>query len=132
MSPGGVTVRLLACLALVFATWNPTGVSFFDWVTGPASFSLKLAAAAALLLLHILFFRITWLSLGAAGLAFVLALLLAGLFTLSELDAIDLGRAQTRGYSFLVIVACTLMIGLTWSLMKRRVTGQSNYLNPPP
>ncbi len=132
MSPGGITVRLMACFVLVFATWNPTGVSFLDWVTGAAPFTLKLAAGAALLLGHILFFRITWLSLGPAGLAFVVALLLAGMFTLSELDAIDLGRAQTRSYSFLAIVSVTLMIGLTWSLMKRRVTGQSNYLNPPP
>jgi hypothetical protein len=132
MSPGGLLVRLLACAALVFATWNPTGVSFVDWVGGPAPTPLKAVAAAVLLLLHVLFLRITWLSLGAAGLGFLLVMLVLGVFTLDELDLIDLSFGRTWSYVFIALASLTLVTGVTWSLMKRRVTGQSNYLNPPP
>jgi len=132
MSTGGLIARLMACLALVFATWNPTGVNFLAWIDGPAPIALKASAAALLLLLHILFARITWLSLGGPGLLFLLTMLLTGVFTLSELGWIDLGRGRTWGYVFVTVSSLTLMAGVTWSLMKRRVTGQSNYLNPPP
>lgn len=132
MSTGGAIVRLLVCFFLVFATWNPTGVSYVDWITGPASGAEKALATAALIALHLLFWRITWLSLGGPGLVFLLAMLTLGVFTLSELEVIDLGRRQTRSYMFLSVAAVTLAVGLLWSLMKRRVTGQSNYLNPPP
>jgi hypothetical protein len=132
MTSGGVLVRILACFALVFATWNPTDVSFFAWIDSPAPLPLKAVAGAVLLLLHILFARVTWLSLGLPGTVFVVTLLLLGVFTLNELGAIDLSRSRAWGYVFVSVSAMTLMIGLTWSLMKRRVTGQSNYLNPPP
>jgi len=132
MSTGGLAARLMACCALVFATWNPTGVNFVDWIGGPAPLALKAVAAALLVLLHILFARITWLSLGAAGLGFLLVMLLLGVFALWELDLIDLGRPRTWGYVFVSLASLTLMTGVTWSVMKRRVTGQSNYLNPPP
>lgn len=132
MSTGGAIVRLLVCFFLVFATWNPTGVSYVDWITGPASLAEKAVATTVLVALHMLFWRITLLSLGVAGLAFLLAMLTAGVFTLSELNVIDLGRAPTRSYMFLSVAGVTLAVGLLWSLMKRRVTGQSNYLNPPP
>lgn len=132
MTPGGLVARALACFALVFATWNPTDVNFFAWIDSPAPLPLKGLAAALLLLLHVLFARITWLSLGLPGTLFVLALLLLGVFTLDQLGTIDLSRGRSWGYVFVSVAALTLMIGLTWSLMKRRITGQSNYLNPPP
>jgi hypothetical protein len=132
MSSGGLAARLLACFALVFATWNPTGVSFYEWVGGSAPLALKAVAAAVLILLHIMFARIAWLSLGGLGLGFLLAMLFLGVFTLSEFDLIDLGRGRTWGYVLVSVAALTLMTGVTWSVMKRRVTGQSNYLNPPP
>ena len=132
MTTGGAIVRMLVCFMLVFATWNPTGVSYVDWITGPASLAEKALATAVLIALHLLFWRITWLSLGLLGLAFLLAMLTLGVFTLSELEVIDLGQRRTRSYMFLSVAAVTLAVGLLWSLMKRRVTGQSNYLNPPP
>lgn len=132
MTATSVLARLLACLALVSATWNPTGVSYADWIGGGEPLALQVSATAVLLALHILFLRITWLSLGPAGLGFVVAALMAGVFTLSELGAIDLGRRQTWGYVFIIVTSLVLMTGVVWALMLRRVTGQARYLNPPP
>ena len=134
MTAAGVLVRTLACFALVFATWNPTGYSDLTW----ARYSLDATApeiavaGAALLALHILFVRIAWLSLGPDGITGALAILFAGVLTLSEFDIIDLWRGETRTYLLLMGFALVLAIGMTWSLLKRRIVGQSNYLNPPP
>lgn len=134
MTAVGVLIRTLACFALVFATWNPTGYSFVAW----AHYSLAATApeiavaGAALLALHILFIRIAWLSLGADGITGALVILFAGVLTLSEFNVIDLWRGETRTYLLLMGFSLVLAIGMTWSLLKRRIVGQSNYLSPPP
>ncbi|MGE0225523.1 MAG: DUF6524 family protein [Acetobacteraceae bacterium] len=132
MTSGGLLVRILACFFLVFATWNPTGYSWLHWIDGPAPLAAKAAATAALLLLHILFIRITALSLGLAGFLLTFAGLVLGVFTLRELGVIDLSQPRTRAYLSLTVVALVMTTGVAWSLAKRRLTGQSNYLNPPP
>jgi hypothetical protein len=134
MTAAGVLVRTLACFALVFATWNPTGYSYVTW----ARYSLQATApeiamaGATLLALHILFIRIAWLSLGPDGITGALAILFAGALTMWEFDLIDPWRGEARTYLLLLGFAMVLAIGMVWSLLKRRIVGQSNYLNPPP
>jgi len=128
----GLLVRTLACFALVFATWNPSGYHSLAWLHGDARLAARALVAAGLLTLHILFVRITWLSLGPAGIALALMILVSGIFALSELGAVDLASVITRDYLALMSISLLLATGLNWSLVKRRVTGQSNYLSPPP
>lgn len=125
-------VRTLACFALVFATWNPTGHSYISWLQGDASLPAKLLLGVALLALYILFLRIAWLSLGPAGVVMTVTILLTGTFALSELGAVDLGSPLTRDYLTLTGFALLLTAGTNWSRMKRRVTGQSDALYQPP
>src|SRR5512144_764210 len=121
MTTLGLLVRTLACFGLVFATWNPTGYSYLSWIHGDATLAAKSVAGAALLALHVLFARITWLSLGPFGVAAATAVLVSAVFALSELGAVDLGSALTRNYLSLMGVALLLATGVTWSLVKRRV-----------
>jgi hypothetical protein len=134
MTAGGILVRTLTCFLLVFATWNPTGYSYVSWARhSPWATAPEIATAGALLLaLHILFTRIAWLSLGADGVSAALAILVAGLFTLSEFGLVDLWQRQSWVYALLMGFSLVLAIGVTWSLLKRRIVGQSNYLSPPP
>lgn len=132
MKAAGVISRLLACLALVAATWNPTGICYVDWIGGPEPLALQAVVTALLLAVHILFARITWLALGPLGLGFLVVTLLTGVLTLSEFNIINLNQPNAWGYVFVTLASVTLTIGLTTSLFKRRFTGQSDYLNPPP
>jgi hypothetical protein len=134
MTTGGIMVRTLLCFFLVFATWNPTGYSYVTWARySPSATAPEIAVAGTLLLaLHILFMRIAWLSLGADGISAALAILLAGLLTLSEFGVVDLWRTQSWPYVLLIGLSLVLAIGMVWSLLKRRVVGQSNYLSNPP
>lgn len=133
MTIGGVFVRVMMCLALVFGTWNPSGFCYVDWVrsSGPL-LAEKAAATGAIVTLYLLFIRITQSSLGRPGIAASVAVMLAGTFSLSELDVIDLSQPRTRTYLLLTCSALLLATGLLWSLFKERMLGQSNYLNPPP
>jgi hypothetical protein len=128
----GLFVRTLACFALVFLTWNPSGLNYLAWIHGEANAAAKASAGAGLLLIYILFVRIAWLSLGRAGLGATLAILLTGAFALSELGVVELNSALTRDYLALTSIALLLAAGLNWSLVKRRVTGQSDALYQPP
>jgi hypothetical protein len=134
MTTGGILVRTLICFLLVFATWNPTGYSFLTWARySPSATASEIAMAGTLLLgLHIVFMRIAWLSLGADGVSAALAVLIAGLLTLSEFGLVDLWQSQVWPYLLLAALSLVLALGVTWSLLKRRIVGQSNYLNPPP
>src|SRR4051794_36198343 len=122
MTSAGILVRTLACFALVFATWNPSGYNFLTWIRTPGATAAEIAVAATVLLaLHILFLRITWLSLGADGITAMLAMLLAGAFTLWEFDIVDPWHGQTRDYLMLGSLALIMAVGVTWSLLKRRI-----------
>jgi hypothetical protein len=128
----GLFVRTLACFALVFSTWNPSGPNYVAWLHGEANAAAKASAGAGLLLIYILFVRIAWLSLGPAGLGGTLAILLTGAVALSELGVVALESEIARDYLALTSVALLLAAGLNWSLVKRRVTGQSDALYQPP
>jgi hypothetical protein len=128
----GLLVRTLACFALVFATWNPSRYDYLAWIGGDSALPAKALVGAGLLMLHMLFARIAWLSLRLSGSVATLAILLTGTFALSELRVVDLGSGSTRGYLGLASVALLLTTGMIWSLLKRRVSGQANYLSQPP
>jgi hypothetical protein len=134
MTAAGILVRTLTCFLLVFATWNPTGYSYLSWARySPSATAPEIAAAGTVLLgLHILFVRIAWLSLGADGISGAVAILLAGVFTLAEFGLVDLWQGVAWTYLLLMGFSLVLAIGVTWSLLKRRIVGQSNYLSPPP
>ena len=88
--------------------------------------------SSVLLVGYVLFVRIAVVALGRDGIIACVAVLVAGTFSLSELDVIDLSQSRTRSYIWLTSFALLLATGQLWSLFKRRVVGQSNYLNPPP
>ena len=133
MTIGGTLARVMMCLALVFGTWNPTGHCYLDWMrSGDALTSEKAAATGAIITLYLLFVRIAHSSLGRPGMAASLSVMFAGIFSLSELDVIDLHDSRTRTYLVLACTALLLATGMLWSLFKERMMGQANYLNPPP
>ena len=134
MTIPGIIVRTLTCFLVVFATWNPTGYNVLWWARhSPWATAPEIAVAgASLLALHILFLRIAWVSLGADGISAAVAIMIAGVLTLYEFDLIDLWRGAVWPYLLLSAFSLVLAIGMTWSLLKRRIVGQSNYLSPPP
>jgi hypothetical protein len=124
-SVGGFLLRLLAAAALVFATYNPSGTSWVHWVrrAGGGPLPLKVLAGIFLAAGWLFCVRATLRSLGHVGTA-----LAAGFFGVLIWLFVDLKGTDVKGATIVwIVLAClaaTLAVGLSFSLVKRRVTGQ--------
>ncbi len=123
----GVFVRFLTALFLVFASYNPSSYSYYHWVVnrGDSSLPLLLIAGIALLIGWIIFLRATMRSLGLLGISLVLALLACFVWLAIDFNIVSLG-SQVFVYIVLVICALVLAIGMSWSHIRRRMSGQTD------
>lgn len=121
----GILIRFLAALVLVFATWNPTGWSFFHWLmdTLPNVTALLVFAGVVLVIGWFLFLYATLESLGLLGI--ILALAFFGTLTWLVFDLGWLSTDQeVLNYVVLVVIAAILAVGMAWSHIWRRLSGR--------
>ena len=76
----GMILRILFALAIVIATWNPTGWSYVQWaLIDTSTFDATKALVGVLLLAAwLMCIRATWVSLGLMGV--ILAAIVIGVF----------------------------------------------------
>lgn len=125
ISVGGFLLRLLAAAVLVFATYNPAGYSFVDWVrhAGGGPLPLKVLAGIALAAGWLFCVRATLRSLGHVGTALAAGFFGVLIWLFVDLKGADVG-GSTIAWIVLACLAATLAVGLSFSLVRRRVTGQ--------
>lgn len=130
----GYIVRVLSSFFLLFATWNPLGYSYLAWIgeEDGTRLSLKAAVGVALFVVYVVYLRIAWVALGLLGTATVAATLLSGVLMMRHLGLFDDDAPFWSSYLMLVLASAVLATGLCWAHFKRRVTGQSHVLYPPP
>lgn len=121
-----IVPRVLFAVALVLLTWNPSGWSYVDWaLRDRAAFDAVKAFFGVLLLGGWVFcVRSAWVSLGAVGLALVGALLATVVWMLVQFGVVEPGSTKTLLWIVLVAVGVVLGVGLSWSKVKQRATGQ--------
>lgn len=126
----GLLARLLMPLVLVYASWNPSGRSFYHWVIEPVfdgTFRIgPLQVLVALLLIAgwVVVLQATFRSLGAGG-----TLLVAGIFAALAWLLIDRGVFKPSGagaYAHVGLIALSLVlaVGTSWAIVTRKLTGQ--------
>lgn len=123
---GGFFLRLLLALVVVFATYNPEGFSYYHWVYEelPNFTVLKAFIGVIILIGWIILLRATFGSLGLLGV--VLAVAFFGLAIWLIIDVMGLSADNQRVITYIVgiMLACVLSIGVSWSHVRRRLTGQ--------
>ncbi|MEM0988779.1 MAG: DUF6524 family protein [Pseudomonadota bacterium] len=124
----GFLLRLVFTNVLVFASFNPTGTSYYHWVLDgfETDLPLKALTGIALIIGYVITLRATLRSIGPIGVSLVLALLGAiawVLFDYGILTTEDPGLLQWLGLAALALV---LAIGLCWSHIRRMITGQAD------
>jgi len=121
----GFLVRLLAAVLLVFATYNPSGWSYVHWVRGAGGgpLPLKVLAGLALAAGWVFCVKATLRSLGHVGTALAAAFFGVLIWLFVDLRGTDVEGA-TLAWIVLACLAATLAVGLSFSFVKRRVTGQ--------
>jgi hypothetical protein len=125
-SLGGFLVRLAAAALLVVLSYNPSGHSYAHWLATTLPRIEPLQAVAGLLLIGgwAFFAHATWRSLGAFGVLLSVALCAALVWLVASWGWIRLNDTGVLGWLADAIVALLLAIGVSWSLVERRVTGQ--------
>jgi len=124
----GLGLRFLAALSLVLATYNPSSHSVFAWV--------RHAVAAGTLgpehLLVVILLLIGWTvylvasfrSLGALGLTLGGLFLAALVWLLVDVGLLKADSVAALTWIVLVAIAALLTLGIAWSHLWRRLTGQ--------
>lgn len=122
----GVGVRFLLALVLVFATYNPSGYSYFDWgIKNIADFSiLKLFVGIVLLIGWAMFIRATLVSLGPFGITLAAAFFCTLLWLVADWGLIPADSVKAVTYLILIAASAVLATGMTWSHIRRRISGQ--------
>ncbi len=120
--------RFIFAVVLVYATYNPSGYSFFHWLTLADERTSTIIIAQALMGLTLLigwiiFLRAALGSIGIVGL--VLATLFFSLLFWLIIDLLGLKNSSTMlQYLVLTIISLVLAIGMSWGHVRRRLSGQ--------
>ena len=122
----GVGARFLLALVLVFATCNPSGYSYFHWgIKHISDFSvLKLFAGVVLLIGWAMFIRATLVSLGAFGIVLAAAFFGTLLWLVVDWGLVPADTVEAVSYLILVAASAVMATGMTWSHIRRRISGQ--------
>lgn len=123
-------LRLVFALVLVYASYNPSGYSFFHWakeaLLGDAlAISPPFAMSAVVLAIGwTIYLRATLNALGGLGLMLALAFFSILVWWLIDIGLIGLDSISVMTYIVLFIFSAILATGMSWSHLRRRMSGQ--------
>jgi hypothetical protein len=130
----GVLARFLTSLVLVYGTFNPEGFSFFHWAIAPLArgqldsarelLPAKLLVGLLLIGVWAFFLRSTQRSIGIKGALLILAIAATLVWALVDWNVMSPTSSRAIGHLVLIALALTLALGMSWSHISRRVTGQ--------
>lgn len=119
-------LRFLFALILVLATYNPEGWSYIHLALRDISDfnAVKALLGVVLIVGWVIYGRATLRSLGPFGLSLAIAVFGCLAWVLIDLDWIDTGSMRAVSYLTIFIVAAVMAIGISWSHVRRRLSGQ--------
>jgi len=122
---GGVAIRFALALALVLLTYNPAGTSWYHWVAAdfPNFDALQGLAGVVLLIGWVVFLTATARSLGAIGVLLAVAFFAALVWVAVQYGWFE-AAPRTLLWIGLAVAAAVLAIGMSWSHIRRRLSGQ--------
>lgn len=125
-SPAVLITRMLIAAAVVFATYNPTGVSVFHWVTqnkNPTDAWVILGAIVAILV-NVALLIAAWKALGKIGTIIVVIFFAALVYLSLQEGWVSAGNQTSIEWLALILYSAFLGIGLSGAIIWRRATGQ--------
>ena len=133
ISGGGIAGRFVLAIVVVFATFNPWGKSFFHWAVAPIFATgggigtlgpVKVLAAILLVIGWVICLQTTRRSLGVKGALLVAALFGTLVWLLIDRRVLTAGSSKSIALIVLVSIGGILGIGMSWSHLSRKLTGQ--------
>lgn len=132
LSTGGFALRFILAIVVVFGTYNPEGYSYYDWALTPlldaadgSGFSVFKAFVGVILLIGwAILIRATSRSLGVIGITLATLFFALLIWLIIDLGGLDTGSLRVITYIVQVVIIGVLSIGVSWSHIRRRITGQ--------
>jgi Family of unknown function (DUF6524) len=123
----GFLLRVAFALALVLLTYNPSGYSYVHMVQAgfPAVTPLEAVLGVLLLIGWFVFLRATLSSIGPFGMVLALALFAALIWLIVSWGWVKLSDTGAILWIGLVVLALILAVGMSWSHLYRRWSGQA-------
>jgi vacuolar-type H+-ATPase subunit I/STV1 len=124
----GFVLRWIMAFGLLTATFNPTRWNYTSWASRNFSEQMSLAVLLGLLLMvgYIVYLRATLRSIGAFGMILVLAIVGALLWVLHDYGILTLRDHALNTWLALGALSAVLGIGMSWSHLRRHLSGQAD------
>jgi len=122
----GFFLRWLFAFVLIAATFNPTELNFSAWAMKNYAQELPLTVLLGLILLvgYIVYFRATLRSIGGLGMFLVFAVFAALIWVLYDRELLSLTNTALNVWMGILALSLVLGIGLSWSFVRRALSGQ--------
>lgn len=122
----GFGMRIAFAILLVLVIFNPSGYSYIHWVSNgwEENLPLKVLAGLALLIALLICARATFRSIKATGIVLVGALLAALVWVAYDMGWLNVEDPGVMQWVLLLAIGLILGIGLSWSIIRRRLSGQ--------
>jgi len=122
----GFLIRFVVGLILVLSSYNPEGYSYFHWVKNsiPSVTALQGFFGVLLLVGWAMYIRAALRSLGVVGLVLATGFFATLLWLVVDFGLIPVDNIRAITYLVLILLALVLSTGLSWSHIRRRVSGQ--------
>ena len=122
----GFLLRWLFAFALIAATFNPTKWNFVQWARMNYAEELPMTVLLGLVLFiaYIIYLRATVRSIGVFGMALVLAVFAALVWVLYDRELLSLSNSDFNVWMGILALSLILGIGLSWSFVRRALSGQ--------
>jgi predicted ABC-type exoprotein transport system permease subunit len=119
-------IRIGFAFVLVFISFNPTGYSYFHWLKSvfPSLTPYVAIAGIGLIIGWAMFIRATLRSLGPVGIVLALLLQACLVWLFIDLGWLDWKNMNAMAWLALMIISVLLGVGMSWSHIRRRVSGQ--------
>jgi len=123
---GSFLGRLLFALILVLCSYNPSGYSWLHWATAETTTRGPVVALAGVVLLiaWVIYLRATFISLGWVGIGLGSTLFACVVWLLVDFGWIDMHSTTAMSWLGLILMAFLLAVGMSWSHIRRRLSGQ--------
>ena len=124
----GFLARWIAAFGLLALTFNPTEWNYLTWARANAGVQMPLAVLLGLLLMvgYIIYLRASLRSIGAFGMIMVLAIVGAAIWVLKDNGILSFKDPTLNIWIALLALSLVLGIGLSWSHVRRRLSGQAD------
>ncbi len=120
--------RWALAIVLVLVTFNPSGHSYYHWaasaVSGEGLEAIHYFLGLVLLTGWVVYIAATQRSLGTLGIVILVALIGTGIWVLVDIGVIHAESTRAITWLSLVALATLLAVGMSWSHIWRRLSGQ--------